>query len=86
MLLKGSCYVIRKCILGEFTMILSLLEISFPLLCLFLVINMCSKIHKGYRCVYWLYRLVLDQNMCRIKFGFISAIIMFICINPSYAS
>jgi hypothetical protein len=26
--------------------------------------------------------LVLDQSMCRRKFGFISAIVIFICINP----
>jgi hypothetical protein len=59
-------------------MILSLLEILFPHLCLFLIINMCSKIHKGYRCVYWFFGIVLDQSMCRRKFGFISFIIIFI--------
>jgi hypothetical protein len=45
---------------GEFIMILSLLEILFPHLCLFLNITMCSKINKGYRCVYWFFGLVLD--------------------------
>jgi hypothetical protein len=40
-----------KGIFGEFTMILSLLEILFPHLCLFLIINMCSMFHKGYMCV-----------------------------------
>jgi hypothetical protein len=40
-----------KSILGEFTMILSLLEILIPHLCLFLIINMCSMFHKGYVCV-----------------------------------
>jgi hypothetical protein len=65
---------------------LSLLKILFSHLCLFLIINMCSKIHKGYRCVYWFFRLDLDRSMCRRKFGFISAIIIFICINPLYAS
>jgi hypothetical protein len=63
-------------------MILSLLEILFPHLCLFLIINMCSKIHKGYRCVYWFFRLVLDQSMCRRKFGFISVMFILLCINP----
>jgi hypothetical protein len=71
-----------KCIFGEFTMILSLLEISFPNLCLFLIINMYSKIHKGYRCVCWFFRLVLGQSMCRRKFDFISVIFILICINP----
>jgi hypothetical protein len=69
-----------KYVLGEFTMILSLLEILFPNLCLFLIINMCSKIHKGYRCVCWFFRLVLDQSMCRRKFGFSSVIIILICL------
>jgi hypothetical protein len=67
-------------------MILSLLEILFPHLCLFLIINMCSKIHKGYRCVYYLFRLVLDQSMCRRKIGFISVIFILFCINPLFAS
>jgi hypothetical protein len=66
-----------KCTSGEFTVILSLLEILFPHLCLFLIINMCSKIHKGYRCVYWFFRLVLEQSMFRRKFGYISAIVIF---------
>jgi hypothetical protein len=67
-------------------MILSLLEILFPLLCLLLIINMFSEIYKGYRCVYWFLGLVLDQSMCRRKFGFIYVIFIFICINPLYAS
>jgi hypothetical protein len=71
-----------KCTSAEFIMILSLLEILFPHLCLFLIINMCSKIHKGYRCVYWFFRLVLDQSMCRRNFGFIFVIFNLICINP----
>jgi hypothetical protein len=37
--------------LGEFTMILSLLEILIPQLCMFLIIKMCSMFHKGYVCV-----------------------------------
>jgi hypothetical protein len=46
---SGCYHVILNCILGEFTMILSLLEILFPHLCLFLIINMCSIFHKGYK-------------------------------------
>jgi hypothetical protein len=65
---------------GEFTMILSLLKILFPNLCLFSIINMYSKIHKGYRCVCWFFRLVLGQSMCRRKFDYISVIFIFICI------
>jgi hypothetical protein len=71
---------------GEFTMILSLLKILFPNLCLFLIINMCSKIHEGYRCVDWLFRLALDQSMCERKFGFISVIFILSCINPLFAN
>jgi hypothetical protein len=67
-------------------MILSLLEILFPHLCLFLIMIMCSKVHKGYRCVYWFFRLVLDQNMCRRKTGFISVTVILLCINPLFAS
>jgi hypothetical protein len=43
--------VMLKSTFGEFTMILSLLEILFPHLCLSLIINMCSIFHKGYVCV-----------------------------------
>jgi hypothetical protein len=75
-----------KCTSGEFTMILSLLEILFPHLCLFLIINMCSKIHEGYRCVDWLFRFVLDQSMCERKFGFINVILVLLCINPIFAN
>jgi hypothetical protein len=80
------CHIISKCILGEFTMILPLLKILFPHLCLFLIINMCSKIHKGYRCVCWFFRLVLDQRMCRRKIGFIFVIFILLCINPLFAN
>jgi hypothetical protein len=44
-----SCYV--KSNFGEFTMILSLLEILNPQLCMFLIIKMCSMFHKSYVCV-----------------------------------
>jgi hypothetical protein len=63
-----------KYIFGKFTMILSLSKILFPNLCLFLIINMYSKIHKGYRCVCWFFRLVLGQGMSRRKFDYISII------------
>jgi hypothetical protein len=46
--LKSCCV---KNILVEFTMILSLLEILFSHLRLFLIINVCSMFHKGYMCV-----------------------------------
>jgi hypothetical protein len=75
-----------KCTSGEFTMILSLLKILFNNLFLFLIINMCSKIHEGYRCAEWLFKLVLDQSMCERKFGFISVIFILLCINPQTAS
>jgi hypothetical protein len=75
-----------KCISGEFTMILSLLKILFPNLCLFLIINMCSKIHEGHRCADWMFNLVLDQIMCERKFGFISIIFILSCINPLFAN
>jgi hypothetical protein len=71
-----------KCIFGEFTTILPLLKILFPNLCLFLFINMYSKIHKGYTCVCWFFRLVLGQSMCRRKLDYISIIFIFMCINP----
>jgi hypothetical protein len=70
-----------KCILGEFTMILSRLEILFPYLCLFLIINMCSMFHKGYRCVSWFFGLVLDQSMCRRKLDF-NYDVFILCIIP----
>jgi hypothetical protein len=39
------------------------------------------------RCVYWFLRLVLDQSMCRRKFGSSAVIfIFFICFNPFIAS
>jgi hypothetical protein len=75
-----------KCTSGEFIMILSLLEIVFPHLCLFLIINMCSKIHESYRCVYWFFRLVLDQIMCRRNIGLISVIFTYLYINPLFAN
>jgi hypothetical protein len=75
-----------KCTCVEFTMILALLEILFPHLCLFLIINMCSNIHKGYRYVYRLFRLVLDRSMCRREFGFTTIIFILRCFNPPFAS
>jgi hypothetical protein len=48
---SGHDLVMLKSTLGEFTMILSLLEILFTHLCMFLIINMCSMFHKGYMCV-----------------------------------
>jgi hypothetical protein len=75
-----------KSIFGEFTMILSLLEILFTYLCLFLIINMCSMFHKGYRCVSWFFGLVLDQSMCRRKLGFNYVVFVLICIIPLYAN
>jgi hypothetical protein len=71
---------------GEFTMILSLLEILFPNLCLSSIINVYSKIHNSYRCVCWFFRLVLGQSMFRGKFEYISVIFIFICINLSNTS
>jgi hypothetical protein len=75
-----------KCISGEFIMILSLLAIIIPDLCLFLIIDMCSMFHKGYRCVSWFFGLVLDQSMCRIKLGFNYVVFILICIIPLYAN
>jgi hypothetical protein len=75
-----------KCISGEFNMILSLIEILFPNLCLFLIINVCSKIHEGYRCVDWLFRLGLHQSMCGRKFACIPVIFIFICNILLYAN
>jgi hypothetical protein len=75
-----------RSILGEFTMILSLLEILFPHLCLLLIINMCSMFHKGYMCVCKFFKIVLDQSMCERKFGLISVVINLICIIPLYAN
>jgi hypothetical protein len=62
---------------SEFTLILSLLEILFPNICLFLFINVYIKILNSYKCVCWSLRLVLGQSMCRIKIGFISIIFIF---------
>jgi hypothetical protein len=73
-----------KCTSGEFIMILSLLEILFPDLCLFLIINVYIKIYKGYKCVCWFFRLVLDQISSEIKFGSRSAIFIFVCIYLHY--
>jgi hypothetical protein len=75
-----------KCTSGEFIIILSLLEILFPHLCLFLIINVLIKIYKGYRCVHWFFRLILDQSMGRRKFALITVIFILICFNPLYAS
>jgi hypothetical protein len=75
-----------KCTPGEFTMILSLLEILFPNICLFLFINVYIKIHSSCKYVCWFLRLVLGQSMCERKFGFISDIFILICINPLFAN
>jgi hypothetical protein len=75
-----------RCTSGEFTLILSLLEILFPNICLFLVINVYIKILNNYKCVCWFLRLFLGQSMCRRKFGSISVIVIFICIYPLIAS
>jgi hypothetical protein len=79
-----SCYA--KCTSSEFTLILSLLEILFPNICLFLFINVYIKIHNSYKCIYWFLGLVLGQSMCGRKFGLIVVIFIFICINPLNAS
>jgi hypothetical protein len=63
-----------KCTSDEFTMILSLIEILFPNICLFLLINAEIKIHKSFKCVCWFFWLVLGQSMCRRKFDYISVI------------
>jgi hypothetical protein len=65
---------------------LSLLEILFPHLFLFLIINMCSMFHKGYMCVCGFFKLVLDQSMCGRKCACISAIFILTCIIPLYAN
>jgi hypothetical protein len=70
----------------EFNMILSLLEILFPNLCLFIFINVEIKIYNSSRCICWFVRLVLGQSMCRRKFGPITIIFIFICINLFAAS
>jgi hypothetical protein len=75
-----------QCTSGEFTLNLSLLEILFPSVCLFLIINVKIKIYNSSRCICWFLRLVLDQNMCRRGFGYIVVIFIFICINPFIAS
>jgi hypothetical protein len=74
-----------KSTFGEFTMILSLLEVLFPHLCLFLIINMCSMFHKGSMCVSWFFGLFLDQSMCRRKLGFNYVVFILICSIPLYA-
>jgi hypothetical protein len=75
-----------KYTLGEFIMILSLLEILFLNLCLFLIIKVYVKIYNSYRCICWFLGLVLGQSMCRRKFGLIAIVFIFICINPINAS
>jgi hypothetical protein len=75
-----------KSIVDEFTLILSLSKILFPYLCLFLIINMCSMFHKGYRRVSWFFGLVLDQSLCRRKLGLISIVFILLCINSLFAS
>jgi hypothetical protein len=73
-----------KCTSGEFTMILSLLEILFQNLCMFLMINLYNKIYNSSRCICWFLRLDLGQRMSRGKFG--SIFVIFLCINPLFAS
>jgi hypothetical protein len=54
-----------KCTSGEFTLVLSPLEILFPNICLFLFINVYIKIQNSYKLVCWFLGLVLGQSMCR---------------------
>jgi hypothetical protein len=68
-----------KSTFGEFTMILSLVEILFPHLCLFLIMNGCSMFHKGYMCVCGFFKLVLGQRVCRRKMGLISVLFISTC-------
>jgi hypothetical protein len=75
-----------KCTSGEFTLILSLSEILFLNLCLFLLINVYVNIHNSYKCVCWFLGLLFGQSMCRRRFGLIAVIYIFICINPLKAS
>jgi hypothetical protein len=75
-----------KCTSGEFTPILSLLEILFPNICLFLFINAYIKIHSSYKCVCLFLGLVLGRSMCRRRFGLIVVLFIFICIKPLNAS
>jgi hypothetical protein len=75
-----------SCTLGEFTLILSLLEILFPDLCMFVIINVYIKIYNSSRCICWFIRLDLGQRMSRRKCGSISVIFIFICINSFIAS
>jgi hypothetical protein len=85
-LTSGYHLIMLKCTSDEFIMILSLLEIIIHDLCLFLIINMCSMFHKGYRCVSWFFGIFLDQSMCRRKLGFIYVVFILICIIPLYAN
>jgi hypothetical protein len=75
-----------NCTSREFILILSLLEILFLNLFLFLIINVYVKICNSYRCICWFLGLVLGQSMCRRKFGLIVVVFIFICINPLNAS
>jgi hypothetical protein len=81
---SSYCLVMMRCTSGEFTMIWSLLEILFPDLCLFLIINVYIKIYKDYNCVCWFPRLVLYQRNSERKFGSRSALFIFICIYLVY--
>jgi hypothetical protein len=67
----------QKCSSSEFTLILSLLEILFQNICLFLFINVYIKIHNSYKCVCWFLGLVLGQIMCRRKFGLIAVYLFY---------
>jgi hypothetical protein len=75
-----------KCTSGEFILILSLLEILFPNLYLFLIINVYIKIYNSSRCICWFHRLDLGQRMSRRKFGSIYVLFIFICIIPFIAT
>jgi hypothetical protein len=83
---SGNSHIIPRCTFTELIMIFGLLEIFIPDLCLFLFINGLIKFYNSSRCVCWFSRLVLDQSMCRRKFGSSTVIFIFICINPFIAS
>jgi hypothetical protein len=83
---SGYRHVMLKYTFGEFNMILSLLELLFPNLCLFLFINVEIKIYNSSRCICWFLGLILGQSMCRRKFGLIAVVFIFICVKPLNAS
>jgi hypothetical protein len=53
---------------------------------LVLFTNVYNQIHNSYKCVCWFFRLVLDPRNSKRKVGSISALFIFICINPLNAS